>query len=74
VTTAIDAAPATPDFVAVSWVCDRYRLATTTVHHAIRTGALPAVPVLGATGVSAYAIRPPDAASLWGHRDTEEGR
>ena len=73
-TTAAGGSPSEiPFLVAVSWVCAHYRVSTTAVHHAIRTGSLPAIPIQGASGVSAYAIRPDDAGALWKPRIREEG-
>lgn len=56
-----------PELVGVSWVCEVFDLVPGTVMHSIRAGKLPALVIPGRGGtVTAHAVRPIDAARLWG--------
>lgn len=59
-----------PELVSPEWVANVFLLRDKgSVLHAIRTGKLPAVTVVGGGKRAAtYAIRPRDAACIWGHR------
>lgn len=58
-----------PDFAGPGWVGEWLGISPQTVAYAIRVGKLPALAIPGARGtVSSWAVRPADAARLWGHR------
>lgn len=58
-----------PELVGVGWVADVFGIRTGTVIHAIKVGKLPYVAIPGSNGsIAAYAVRPKDAARLWGSR------
>lgn len=75
---ALDALPAdiaalipedAPELVGVSWVAEVLDLDPGTIMYAIRRGRLPALAIPGARGTTtAHAVRPRDAARLWGRR------
>lgn len=58
-----------PEYAAVSWVAAVFGIRPSTVHNAIHKGRLPAIEVHGSTrAIVTYAIRPVDAALVWGHK------
>lgn len=58
-----------PDFAGPGWIGEWLRISPQTVAYAIKNGKLPALAIPGARGtVSSWAVRPADAARLWGRR------
>ena len=58
-----------PELVAVSWVADHLGITQQAVNAAIKAGRIPSLTIHGSGGiVSARAVRPVDAARLWGNR------
>lgn len=58
-----------PELATPEWVAQTFGLAAkATVIQAIRSGKLPALRVASPGRRGAYAIRPADAALIWGHR------
>ena len=61
--------PDSPELASPEWVAQTFGLAAkATVIQAIRAGKLPALRVASPGGRANYAIRPHDAALIWGHR------
>lgn len=58
----------TPDEVGVGYIAEIFGIATATVLHRIKTGALPAKPLPCGGGSITYIVRPADALLIWGHR------
>ena len=58
-----------PELVGVGWVSEWLGLAPPTIVGAIKTGRLPFISIPGGKDkVAAYAVRPRDAARLWGRK------
>lgn len=58
-----------PELVGVGWVVDVFGVSNATVIYSIKSGRLPSVAIPGGGGaIAAYAVRPVDAARLWGRR------
>lgn len=58
-----------PELVGVGWVSEWLGLSSPTIVGAIKAGRLPYISIPGGKDkVAAYAVRPRDAARLWGRK------
>lgn len=60
-----------PEYASVAYIAKEFGITPNSVRRAITDGRLPAIPVVGPEGrrqTAAYAVRPVDAALIWGHK------